>query len=408
MSGSGEAQTFRDVIGRFATGVTIVTSHHAGRDHGMTASAVASLSLQPPMLLVCINRASPTGDAVRRSGTFVVNVLAEDQADLAHRFAMPSSDKFSGVDVTRTTLDPVTIAGALAHIECRVVEGVDAGTHTIFIGQVERAEGREGAPLAYFRGQYGQLHLARHDPAAAVLREHILSGELADRAMLDPDALAEQLGVSVGHINRVLGHLAGQGLVSGDPVRGYRVAPITGEAIADALDARCAIELGAAQLGVAAATPTELADLRSLAEQTVRVLATGPPVDVERYSRANAAFHEALVGLAASAALLDAYRGLALPGMLVRGLGPTPTIDVALAEDHREIVAAYEARDVAAALAAIIRHTERTKAAHAAAPAPGSRPAGSLPETRGTGTATVDRDPGRVGDEVAPRHVRGQ
>jgi 4-nitrophenol 2-monooxygenase / 4-nitrocatechol 4-monooxygenase, reductase component len=367
MSRSGEAQIFRDVIGRFATGVTVITTRHDGRDHGMTASAVSSLSLQPPMLLVCINRASPTGDAMRHSGAFVVNVLAEDQADLAHRFAMPSSDKFSGVDVARTTLGPVTIAGALAHIECRVVEGVDAGTHTIFIGRVERAEGREGAPLAYFRGQYGQLHLARHDPTAAVLREHILSGDLPDRATLDPDELAEQLGVPAGHIIRVLGHLAGQGLVSGDPVRGYLVAPITVEAITDVLDARCAIELGAAQLGVARATRAELADLQSLAEQTVRVLANGPTADVERYSRANAAFHEALVGLAASAALLDAYRGLALPGILVRGLGPTPTLDAALAEDHRLIARAYEARDVAAAHAAIIHHTRRTKAAHAAA-----------------------------------------
>ena len=364
MSRPDDANTFRDVIGRFATGVTVITSRHADLDYGMTASAVSSLSLRPPMLLVCINRASPTGDAVRRSGAFVVNVLDEDQADLAHRFAMPSSDKFSGVDTTRSALGPVSITGALAHIECRVVEGVDAGTHTIFIGRVQRAEGREGAPLAYFRGQYGQLHLAHHDPTAAVLREHILSGDLPDRAPLDPDELAEQLGVPVGSIVRILGHLAGQGLVSGDPVHGYRVAPITAGAITDAIDARCAIELGAAELGVLQATPADLADLRSLAEQTARVLASGPPPDVERYSRANAAFHEALVGLAGSAALLDAYRGLALPGILVRGLGQTPTLDAALAEDHRAIVTAYEARDLAAARAAILRHTGRTKEAH--------------------------------------------
>jgi flavin reductase (DIM6/NTAB) family NADH-FMN oxidoreductase RutF len=156
-SATGNAQNFRDVVGRFATGVTIVTTQHAGTNYGMTASAVSSLSLEPPMLLVCINRASPTGDAVRRSGVFIVNVLSEDQADLARRFAMRVPDRFAGVEVARTTLGPVRIAGALAHIECQVVEGVDAGTHTIFIAEVEHAQGREGAPLAYFRGQYTSL-----------------------------------------------------------------------------------------------------------------------------------------------------------------------------------------------------------------------------------------------------------
>jgi flavin reductase (DIM6/NTAB) family NADH-FMN oxidoreductase RutF len=365
--GGEQAQTFSDVIGRFATGVTIITSRHGETDYGMTASAVSSLSLQPPMLLVCINRASPTGDAVRRSGAFVVNVLAEDQADLAYRFAMPALDKFAGVDVARTTLGPVSIAGALARIECRVVEGVDAGTHTIFIGRVARAVGREGAPLAYFRGQYGQLHLARQDPVAAALREHILSSTPPDHDTLDPAQLAATLGVQVGHVVRLLGHLAGQGLLSGDPVRGYRVAPLGIEAIADTLDARCGIELGAAQLGVERATPAQLADLRSRADQTVHVLEAEDPVDVERYARANAAFHEGLVGLAASAALLDAYRGLALPGMLVRGLSERSTLDATLAEDHRTIARAVEARDVAAAQAAIVVHTERAKAAHAAA-----------------------------------------
>src|SRR5919106_3453268 len=94
-----DPQAFRDVVGRFATGVTVITTHHAGIDYGMTASAVSSLSLEPPMLLVCINRAAPTGEAVRHSGVFIVNVLGEDQADLAQRFATRAHDKFAGVEV---------------------------------------------------------------------------------------------------------------------------------------------------------------------------------------------------------------------------------------------------------------------------------------------------------------------
>jgi flavin reductase (DIM6/NTAB) family NADH-FMN oxidoreductase RutF len=362
-----DPQTFRDVVGRFATGVTIITTHHAGIHYGMTASAVSSLSLEPPMLLVCINRAAPTGEAVRHSGVFIVNVLGEDQADLAQRFATRAHDKFAGVEVAHAALGPLTIVGALAHIECRVVDGVDAGTHTIFIGRVERAEGHHGAPLAYFRGQYGQLHLARQHPAAGVVREHILS--TAENDEIDPDRLADELGIPVGQVSRMLADLAAQGLLSGDPVRGYRAAAITTSAIADVFDARCAIELGAAQLGVGRATHADLADLRLRAEHTVEVLTDGD-TDLEHYARTNAAFHETLVGLAGSPSLLDAYRGLGLPGILLRGLGHAPALSMDLAEDHVAITTAYEAADLAAAQAAIIRHTERTKATHVAAIAP--------------------------------------
>jgi flavin reductase (DIM6/NTAB) family NADH-FMN oxidoreductase RutF len=359
------AQAFRDVIGRFATGVTVVTTHHDGQDHGMTASAVSSLSLQPPMLLACINLASPTGDAIHRSRRFTINVLCEDQATLAQRFAQRHDDKFDGVATTRGTLGALTLDGALAHIECRVVEDVTAGTHRIFIGEVARAVGREGAPLAYFRGQFGQLHLSQRDPVYAVLRERIVSGELATGALASA-ALASDAALPLGRIDRALTQLAAEGLLAGDPVRGYRVAPVTPIAVADALDARCAIELGAAELGVAAATPADLDDLRVLADRTEPPIADPRTADVEAYAVANTAFHEALVGLAGSTTLLHAYRGLSLPGILIRGLREGP-LRRALAEDHRTIVRAYATRDVAAARRAIVEHTEHTKAAHAAA-----------------------------------------
>jgi flavin reductase (DIM6/NTAB) family NADH-FMN oxidoreductase RutF/DNA-binding FadR family transcriptional regulator len=372
MAASAEptAQTFRDVIGRFATGVTVVTTHHDGHDHGMTASAVSSLSLQPPMLLVCINVASPTGDAVHRSRIFTINVLAEGQANLAQRFATSHADKFEGVSTARGTLGALTLTGALASIECRVVEDVAAGTHRIFIGEVAHAEAREGAPLAYFRGEFGQLHLSRRDPVYAVLRERILSGEL-DGVELVAATFATETGLPAGRIDRALTQLAREGLLAGDPVRGYRVAPVTPSAITDALDARCAIELGAAQLGIARATPAELDDLRTLADRTEPPIADSRAVDIAGYAAANTAFHEALVNLAGSPTLLRAYRGLSLPGILVRGLGDTGssarTLTSALAEDHRAIARAYEARDLAAARRAIVEHTERTKATHAAA-----------------------------------------
>jgi flavin reductase (DIM6/NTAB) family NADH-FMN oxidoreductase RutF/DNA-binding FadR family transcriptional regulator len=363
-TGRTTAQTFRDVVGRFATGVTVVTTRHDGRDFGLTASAVSSLSLEPPMLLVCINLASPTGDAIHRSGVFTVNVLAEDQARLAQRFATRHVDKFTGVETARGGLGTVTLAGALACIDCHVVEDVVAGTHRIFIGAVQHAVGREGAPLAYFRGQFGQVHLPQHDPVYAMLRADLLAAGPADLSAAD---LAARTGASRGRIDRALAQLAREGLLTGDPLNGYRVASVTPHAATDALDARCAIELGAAELSVGRTTPAELAELRRRAEHMVPLVGDGTTADIEAYARANTAFHEALVELAESSALLNAYRSLGLPGLLVRGLGRSSPLTAAIVDDHRAIVQAYEDGDLAAARAAIIRHTDRAKAIHGAA-----------------------------------------
>src|SRR5919205_1109278 len=93
-----DGDRYRHVIGHFATGVTVITSHHEGTDHGATASAVSSVSLDPPSLLVCLNRAAVTERAVRESGSFAVNILREDQGELAIRFAGRHGDKFAGVE----------------------------------------------------------------------------------------------------------------------------------------------------------------------------------------------------------------------------------------------------------------------------------------------------------------------
>src|SRR6185312_3559281 len=105
---------FRDVIGHFASGVTVVTVLHDGRAYGTTASAVSSLSLEPPMLLICMNRDSETGRAIAESGRFAVNVLGEDQADLAVRFARKGGHKFDGVAVAPGEWDEPLLSDALA------------------------------------------------------------------------------------------------------------------------------------------------------------------------------------------------------------------------------------------------------------------------------------------------------
>jgi flavin reductase (DIM6/NTAB) family NADH-FMN oxidoreductase RutF len=157
MSTTLASEEFRDVIGRFASGVTVVTTTDDGRALGTTASAVSSLSLEPPMLLACLNRTSETGQAIGRAGVYGVSVLAEDCHDLAARFARKGDDKFDGVEVEAGHLGVPLLTRALATVECRVVERATGGTHVVFLAEVEHATGRAGRPLLYFRGAFGRL-----------------------------------------------------------------------------------------------------------------------------------------------------------------------------------------------------------------------------------------------------------
>ena len=150
-------EEFREVIGSFASGVTVVTTILDGVPQGTTASAVSSLSLDPPMLLICMHEQSATGQAIKKSGAFAVNVLDEDHDHHAQRFASKGSGKFDGVDTHTGDHAQPLLADALAHLVCRVTEQVSAGTHVVFIAEVHEATARPGAPLAYFRGQFGRL-----------------------------------------------------------------------------------------------------------------------------------------------------------------------------------------------------------------------------------------------------------
>jgi flavin reductase (DIM6/NTAB) family NADH-FMN oxidoreductase RutF len=146
---------FRDVIGHFATGVTIITTRDGEIDFGVTVSAVTSLSLEPPMLLVCLNRSSRTQGAVATTGRFAVNILGVDQIELAKLFATPRDDKFAELEVTYGPLGDPLIPGAIAHVQCQVTEVATGGTHTVFLAEVRHAEQFEGEPLLYYRGQLG-------------------------------------------------------------------------------------------------------------------------------------------------------------------------------------------------------------------------------------------------------------
>ena len=153
-----DPDTFRAVLGRFASGVTVVTTRDAeGRDHGMTVSAFCSVSLDPPLVLACIGHEASMHRPVLDAEHFAVSILAVGQEALARRFADQRSDRFDGVGYTRGQLGVALIDDALAHLECTVVDRREAGDHTIVVGRVETASCVQDRPVLYYRGGCTQL-----------------------------------------------------------------------------------------------------------------------------------------------------------------------------------------------------------------------------------------------------------
>ena len=154
-----DPDSFRSVLGRFASGITVITALDAdGRDVGMTVSAFCSVSLDPPLVQVCVDRAASMFSALQHAERFGVNVLADEQEALSRRFAaVDSSHRFEGIGYVRGDTGVVLLDDALCHLECRVVSRHEAGDHMLFVGEVERASARDARPLLYYRGGYAQL-----------------------------------------------------------------------------------------------------------------------------------------------------------------------------------------------------------------------------------------------------------
>jgi 4-nitrophenol 2-monooxygenase / 4-nitrocatechol 4-monooxygenase, reductase component len=152
------ADDFRRVLGHFATGVTILTTCDAdARPTGLTASAFSSVSLDPPLVLICVDHKSQSYPSLRDRGCFAVNILSVDQQAISRRCASSRLDKFDEVPHRISDLGLPLIEGAIAQLECTTVSTHVEGDHTIFVGRVERASVGAGEPLLYFRGQYDRL-----------------------------------------------------------------------------------------------------------------------------------------------------------------------------------------------------------------------------------------------------------
>ena len=148
---------FKLAMSHFASGVTVVTTEHEGRPYGMTVASFASLSLHPPLVLVCIEKNVKTHEAIEASGVFGVSMLAQTQIAVSNRFASKSDDKFEGVETRRGTLGVPLLEGSICMLECRVHATLPGGDHTIFVGEVVEMQAVEAAPLVYFRSGYREL-----------------------------------------------------------------------------------------------------------------------------------------------------------------------------------------------------------------------------------------------------------
>ena len=358
---SVDQAVFRDVVGHFTSGVTVITTRHGGEQFGVTASAVSSLSMDPPMLLVCLSRRLPTNEALRTSGVFAVNILSEDQGELATQFATRHPDKFRDVPLAEGRLGVPLLADALASLECSVREYVDVATHSVFFAEVRTASATPGSPLAYYRGSFGRFAEALDDSVYRELRERVLSRALLLGESITVEDLAAQLDIGRASVFHALQQLRSDGLLTPHPDRGYTVTPITVTSAWEAYDARASIECGVIDQVGRTLTADQLTTLRATAEGTLPWIRGGRFVDVEGYVSANTVFHEALVELAGNSALLGAYRRLALPTVMSQALhGAEETLD-RFAADHVAIAEMLQAGDVDGARALVLEHTEAGK-----------------------------------------------
>jgi flavin reductase (DIM6/NTAB) family NADH-FMN oxidoreductase RutF len=153
-----DQDSFRAVLGRFASGVTVVTAlDRSGHDQGMTVSAFCSLSLDPPLILFCVDHTASMYESLKTVPGFIVNILSENQEPLARRFSGPDPNRFDGIGFARGVSGVAILDDVLGYLECKRVAVHPGGDHSIYVGEVEVARSKEGRPLLYYRGGYAQL-----------------------------------------------------------------------------------------------------------------------------------------------------------------------------------------------------------------------------------------------------------
>jgi len=157
---SFDSAKYRQVLGHFPTGVTVITAMADGQPFGMAVGSFASLSLDPPQILFCAGATSTTWPRIREAGSFCVNILSEDQEDVCRVFASKAPDKFAEIGWKHSGTGSPLLEGVMAYIDCQIETVVTSGDHDLVVGAVRDLDVlHEGGPLLFFRGGYGRFQL---------------------------------------------------------------------------------------------------------------------------------------------------------------------------------------------------------------------------------------------------------
>ncbi len=354
-----DQQVFRDVIGRFTSGVTVITTAVDGGRFGTTASAFSSLSMEPPMVLICLNKTSETQAAVMKAGAFVVNILAEAQQDLAYRFAR-KGDKFADLDHDVGRHGVPVLQGTLARLECEVGETVTGGTHTVFLAHVTVAAGHDGTPLTYYRGRFGRLESVREEEAYQAVRGYVLARRCPLDRPLEPAEVAEELGIEPTHVTYALVRLAGDNVVSRNADSRFIPTPLTVELADQMFQARCVIELGVADATVGHIADADLTVLAGYAQRLAEIVAEDTS-SLTEFLEASNGYHRHFVGLGRSPQLTDTYKRLGISALWREAIAEHDWRRKFDITHHAELTAACRDGDVARARQLVMEHTDQVR-----------------------------------------------
>jgi len=353
--GSVDQDVFRDVVGRFATGVTVLTTDTEDGPTGSTASAVASLSMEPPMMLVCLNRSSATHDHIRASGRYGVNILAKGQEDIAFQFSRRGPDKFHGVPWTPARNGVPLITGSLATIACRVVDTAEGGTHTIFIGEVVGAGATDAEPLTYYRGSFGRFEFDADDTAYQGLRGLVLGRGTAPGQPLDLAAAAAELRVKPAFMTAAAARLVEEGLLAAGDGEAPVVAPLGADAVTACFAAQAALESGVIDMHLPHAGEPQLDAVRAATDALAALDASGAAEQAARVE-AIRGVHRAVMQLSPSRRLFGAFEECSTSALWAALLPAAAQETMVDADGLIALGRAAGRRDLDGARAAIHRH----------------------------------------------------
>ncbi|MBM7632280.1 flavin reductase [Geomicrobium sediminis] len=360
-----DQSVYKDVIGHFTSGVTVISTRHNDQDFGITASAVSSLSMEPPKLLVCVNKNTGTQHAISESQSFAVNILAEEQGDLALQFAKPKSNKFQNVQISDGRLNMPVLSDALAVLECEVDEEVNGGTHSVFLAKVIHASSNHGDPLTYYRGQFGRFQNSQDQIVYRNLRKLVVERNFDVKSVMNVQAIHEQLEAPKQTVYYALAKLESEGILEKTNDGGFVVAPLTKTRLHEALDTRAALEFAAIEKAIKRVTTDELQLLNYHLQRTLH-----NELEVsESHIEANADFHDYIVSLAKNDMLLHTYRQLTAEAVMTHALHASLLADDvkvktqlnALSHDHETLYQAFLTKNSEKAKETIQHHADGVK-----------------------------------------------